>query len=44
MRLSQVTPARVQALYSAKLRIGLEPSSVRYVHAVLHRALEQAVR
>jgi hypothetical protein len=30
--------------YAAKLRDGLKLSSVRYIHAVLHRPLEQAVR
>jgi integrase len=29
--------------HSAKLRDGLKPSSVRYIHAVLHRALSKAV-
>jgi integrase len=44
LKLSKLTAAHVQALYAAKLRDGLKPSSVRYIHAVLHRALEQAVR
>src|SRR5215212_2941390 len=43
MRLSKVDTPNVQALYSAKLRDGLKPSSVRYIHAVLHRALSKAV-
>jgi integrase len=34
----------VQALYAAKLNSGLKPSSVRSIHAVLHCALEQAVK
>jgi len=41
---SKLTAAHIQSLYAAKLRDGLKPSSVRYIHAVLHRALEQAVR
>jgi integrase len=44
MKLSKLTAAHVQSLYAQKLRGGLKPSSVRYIHAVLHRALEQAVR
>ena len=43
-KLSKLTAAHIQSLYAAKLRDGLKPSSVRYIHAVLHRALEQAVR
>jgi integrase len=44
LKLSKLTAAHIQSLYAAKLRVGLKPSSVRYIHAVLHRALEQAVR
>jgi len=44
LKLSKLTAAPIQSLYAAKLRDGLKPSSVRYIHAVLHRALEQAVR
>jgi integrase len=44
LKLSKLTAAHIQSLYAAKLRAGLKPSSVRYIHAVLHRALEQAVR
>jgi integrase len=44
IKLKNLTPAHVQALYAARLREGLKPGSVRYIHAVLHRALEQAVR
>jgi integrase len=44
LKLSKLSAAHVQSLYAAKLRDGLKPSSVRYIHAVLHRALEQAVR
>jgi integrase len=43
-KLSKLSPANVQTLYAGKLRDGLKPSSVRYIHAVLHRALEQAVK
>jgi integrase len=44
IKLSKLTPAHVQSLYRAKLDEGLSPSSVRYIHAVLHRALKQAVK
>jgi integrase len=44
LKLSKLTAAHIQSLYAAKLRGGLKPSSVRYIHAVLHRALEQAAR
>jgi len=43
MKLSKLDTPNVQALYSAKLKNGLKPSSVRYMHAVLHRALSKAV-
>jgi integrase len=44
IQLKTVTPAHVQGLYRQKLDSGLAPSSVRYIHAVLHRALKQALR
>jgi integrase len=44
LKLSRLTAAHIQSLYAAKLRDDLKPSSVRYIHAVLHRGLEQAVR
>src|SRR5215210_2239812 len=44
VKLSKLSPANVQALYAAKLNGGLKPSSVRSIHAVLHCALEQAVK
>jgi integrase len=44
IKLSKLSATHVQSLYAAKLRDGLKPSSVRYIHAVLHRALEQAVK
>jgi integrase len=43
MKLSKLDTPNIQALYSAKLHDGLKPSSVRYIHAVLHRALSKAV-
>lgn len=43
MKLSKLDTPNVQALYTAKLQDGLKPSSIRYIHAVLHCALEKAV-
>jgi integrase len=42
VKLGKLTPTHVQGLYSQKLDAGMAPSSVRYIHAVLHRALGQA--
>lgn len=44
IKLKNLTPAHVQGLYRQKLDTGLSSSSVRYIHAVLHRALKQALR
>src|SRR5215212_817166 len=44
IKLKVLSPAHVQGLYRSKLDSGLAPSSVRYIHAVLHRALKQALR
>ncbi len=43
MKLSKLATPNIRALYSAKLRDEPKPSSVRYIHAVLHRALGKAV-
>ena len=43
MKLSKLDTPNIQALYTAKLRDGLKPASVRYIHAVLRCALEKAV-
>lgn len=42
--LAKLTPQDFTRLYSALLGRGLSPRTVQYDHAVLHRALEQAVR
>lgn len=42
--LGKLGPHHLQRLYRALLGRGLRPATVRYVHAVIHRALEQAVR
>lgn len=44
VKLKDLTPFKVQGLYRSKLDTGLSNSSVRYTHAVLHRALKQAVK
>jgi integrase len=42
--LSKLRPQHVQALYSTKLEEGLSPTTVRHLHAALHRALDSALR
>jgi integrase len=42
--LTKLTPQRLQALYAERLASGRSPTTVRHIHAVLHTALEQAVR
>lgn len=44
IKLRDLTPYKVQGLYRSKLDSGLSNASVRYTHAVLHRALRQAVK
>lgn len=44
VRLARLTPQHLQKLYASRLEAGLHPSSVVHLHAVIHRALEQAVR
>jgi integrase len=43
VKLKNLTPAHVRGLYREKLDSGLSPSSVQRVHALLHKALKQAV-
>lgn len=42
-KLKDVTPLEVSGLYSDMLKQGLSARTVRYLHAVLHSALEEAV-
>jgi integrase len=42
--LTKLAPQQVQALYSAKRAGGLSPTTVRHLHALLHHALDQALR
>jgi integrase len=44
VKLAKLSPADVQRLYADRLAAGLSPTSVHHVHAILHRALDQAVR
>lgn len=44
IKLKSLSPGHIQGLYREKLDSGLSSSSVRYIHAVLHRALKQAVK
>jgi integrase len=44
LKLAKLTSAHVQALYRKKIDSGLSPRTVNYVHATLHKALEQAVK
>ena len=44
VRLKALTPAHVQGLYREMQERGLSARTVEYTHAVLHRALKQAVR
>jgi integrase len=44
IKLNNLTAAHIQGFYNAKLDTGLAPSTVRYIHAVLHKALKQAVK
>jgi integrase len=44
LRLAKLTPGDVQRLYADRLATGLSPPSVHHIHAILHRALDQAVR
>ena len=43
-KLKTLAPDHAQALYQRKLDSGLAPGTVRQVHAVLSRALDQAVK
>lgn len=42
-KLHQITSIEIQNLYSSMMQKGLSPRTVRYLHAVLHDALDQAV-
>lgn len=44
IRLSQLRPDHLQSLYAQKLEQGLSRRTVRFIHSVIHKALEQALR
>src|SRR5206468_1301985 len=44
LTLAKLTPQHLTRLYSMLLDEGLSPGTARYIHAILHKALEQAVR
>ena len=44
LKLQQIGPEAIQELYNNMLDRGLSPRSVRYTHAVLKNALQQAVK
>jgi integrase len=43
-QLQKLTPQHVQTLYSAKINEGWNPGSIRNIHKILHKALDNAVR
>jgi integrase len=44
VKLKGLSSMQIQGMYRAMLERGLSPRTVQYTHAVLHRALRQAVR
>jgi integrase len=44
VKVRAISPVHLQGFYRSKLEAGLSPRSVQYLHAVLHRALKQALR
>lgn len=44
IKLVNLRPDHLQTLYSAKLRAGLSPRTVQYIHSVIRRSLNQAVK
>jgi integrase len=44
IKLSKLQPSQVQAFYSQKLSEGLARRTVAYLHAILHKCLDQALR
>jgi integrase len=44
VKLASLNAAHLQGFYSSKLEQGLSPRSVQYMHAVMRRALKQALR
>lgn len=44
IKIAELRPDQVQKLYNEKAREGYSQTTIRMIHAVLHRALNQAVR
>lgn len=44
IRLSDLNPILIQRAYNQKIKEGLSPTTVIYMHRVLHKALKQAVK
>jgi integrase len=44
IRLSQLSPAILQSLYSQKLKEGLSNRTVKYIHTIVHQSLDQALK
>lgn len=44
IKLQKLTPPQISALYSKKINEGLSPKTVRDIHGVLHKALDNAVK
>lgn len=44
VKLKELKPTHIQAVYTTKLEEGLSKRTVQYIHAVLRRALNQAVQ
>jgi len=44
LKLASLRPENLQSLYAQKQDSGLSPRTVQYIHAVIHRALEQALK
>jgi integrase len=44
VKLKDLSPAHIRSLYSSKREAGLSTATIRKLHAILHRALGQAVR
>jgi integrase len=43
-KLTQITPAQIQNFYSEKLNAGLSKRTVQFMHSIIHRALQQALK
>ncbi len=44
IKLKDLRPEHLQHLYNEKLKAGLSPRTVRYIHLVVHSALKQALK